>query len=474
MPTPVFVDGGTLPKPCCRLTGLLHHRSLLPGLCAVIGLAFAPTGFAKEPHSARSPAVQPLANDYVTIFESSDPDHIRCASPGLTRLNNGRLVASLDLAGIGLADLPGTKGKYRTSGNLVQGKVFTSDDHGQTWEHRADFPFRHARPFEAGDAVYVIGEDPDLCIIRSVDGGQTWSPSVRLSRNEYWHQAPCNVHYANGAVYLVMEKMVHPDIESWPVSIFAPVLMRGDLNKDLSLPENWTFASTLSFRDAVKKPLDMFGVPFFTSLKSKSHFPAPGRPMAPMGWLETNVVQFTDPSHYWHDPKGKTFHLWMRAHTGGTGLAAIAKVVENDDGSMNTMLEQVPSGKTMLYVPCPGGQMKFHVLWDEPSERFWLLSTQATDSMTRADRLPADRFELPNNERQRLQLHFSRNCIDWCFAGLVATGDSHNESRHYASMTIDGDHLHIASRSGDHRADSAHNCNLITFHTVKNFRDLVY
>jgi len=76
------------------------------------------------------------------------------------------------------------------------------------------------------------------------------------------------------------------------------------------------------------------------------------------------VVQFVDPGHYWFDPKGLTFHIWMRAHTGGAGYAAVAKVVEraHADGSMVTMLEKVPSGKTALFLPCPGGQMRFHVL----------------------------------------------------------------------------------------------------------------
>ena len=94
--------------------------------------------------------------------------------------------------------------------------------------------------------------------------------------------------------------------------------------------------------------------------------------------------------------------------------------------------------------------------------------------MTRADRLPEDRFNLPNNERRRLQLHFSTNCIDWCFAGLVAVGPVERGSRHYASMAIDGDDLHVLSRSGDERARNPHDGNLTTFHTVRNFRELVY
>jgi len=128
----------------------------------------------------------------------------------------------------------------------------------------------------------------------------------------------------------------------------------------------------------------------------------------------------------------------------------------------------------MLYVPLPGGQMKFHILYDEPTRLFWLLSSQSTDSMTRPDELPADRYNLPNNERHRLVLHFSRNCLDWCFAGLVATGAAPGQSRHYASMVIDGDDLHVLARSGDARARNAHDGNLITCHTVRGFRSLVY
>ena len=88
--------------------------------------------------------------------------------------------------------------------------------------------------------------------------------------------------------------------------------------------------------------------------------------------------------------------------------------------------------------------------------------------------MPSDRYNLPNNQRRRLQLHVSKNMIDWCFAGLVACGDGEKESRHYASMAIDGDDLVVLSRSGDSTAKSPHDGNLITFHRVKNFRRLVY
>ena len=41
-------------------------------------------------------------------------------------------------------------------------------------------------------------------------------------------------------------------------------------------------------------------------------------------------------------------------------------------------------------------------------------------------------------------------------------------------MTIDGDDLLVLSRSGDERAKSAHDGNLITLHRVKGLRELVY
>ncbi len=419
--------------------------------------------------------MRPLANEYVTVCESPDPASVHCYTPGLARLPGGRLVATMDFGGPGVAKHFGTVAGPNGNKLPLRGKVFTSDDHGKTWTARVAFPFLHARPFVAADSLYVLGQARDLMVIRSDDGGITWSQTVALTQGENWHQSACNVHYAHGCVYLVMEKRAARGIKAWPVASLAPVLMRGRVEDDLTRVENWTFASELVFEDAVDfRTLDFFAVPFFEMAPRRSTYPAPRRDMAPIGWLETNVVQILDPDHYWFDPSGKTFHLFMRAHTGGTGLAAMCKVVQQADGSMTTMPQQVPSGRKIVYLPMPGGQMRFHILYDDQTKLYWLLSSQATDSMTRAERLPRSRFNLPNNERHRLQLHFSKNCVDWCFAGIVAIAPDAGQGRHYASMVIDGDDLHVLSRSGDHRAKSAHDGNLITFHSVRDFRKLVY
>lgn len=420
--------------------------------------------------AAASP-IRPLANEFVAVGESPDPQNIPLYTPSILALPDGRLVAAYERGG---------KGRDR---NAPYAFILTSDDQGRTWTQRGATRMTHARLFTAGKSVYYLGQRGDLLAARSNDRGETWSEPAALTRGQSWHQSACNVWHARGNVYLVMERRVGTENKAWPVGSLAPVLMRAKETGDLTKAASWTFASELVFADLIpgykqnEPALEFFGVPFFRQTYPDRAVVAAEpkrRTNSPMGWLETNVVQITDPNHTWHDPSGRTFHLFMRAHTAGTGYAALAKVVEQPDGTMRTQLEAAPSGKKMLFVPMPGGQMRFHVCHDQKTKLYWLLSSQATDSMTRPDRLPAERYDLPNNERHRLVLHFSRNMVDWCFAGLVAKTDSPKEARHYAAMDIDGDDLVILSRSGDARAKSAHDGNLITFHRVRNFRELVY
>lgn len=436
------------------------------GLVVIFGSALAA--------SAAGP-VRPLANEFVLVGESPSPADTPLYSPSIVRLDSGRLVAAYTRA---------TK-DASTQGAGVE-VLLTSDDHGAKWTKRAEVPGAlQGRVFSAGSSLYYLSPGAGLPAMRSVDRGVTWSKPVLLTpKARVWQQTPANVWHANGNVYLAFERQ-NKAIDAWGPSEKALVLLRAREADDLTQPSAWTFSSELVFSDVVpgvrdntvnNTGLDFLGIPFF-----KQNYPnrapvatLPRRTMPPIGWVEPAVVQIVDPGHVWFDPGGRTFHILARAHTGGTGFACLTKVVEHPDGTMTMSLEHAPSGKTMLYLPVPGGHMRFHVLYDAKTKLYWILGSQATDSMTRPERLERDRFDLPYNERQRLVLHFSRNLVDWCFAGLVAKVDSPKASRHYASMDIDGDDLVILARSGDERAKSAHDGNLITFHRVKNFRELVY
>ncbi len=412
-----------------------------------------------------------LAKEYVRINDLTG-EGLFSFSPGICIAGDDGIIVTAGAAGDN-DKMTGYEIKGERYGNFVQGRIFKSADKGKSFERVCEFPFMHARPFKCGEKLYILGHCNDLMIIASDDNGNTWSDPVALTEGGDWHQAPCNVHYQNGCVYIVMEKRSPREINGWKVNNMAPVMMRACVESDLLDKANWTFASELYFDRAVKKEkLEYTGIPFFWTTPSTYVEIAPGRCCAEIGWLETNIVKFNDPDHYLYEKN--TLHLYMRAHTGLTNYAAMAKVVENEDGTMTTMLEKAPSGKFLTYIPLPGGQMKFHILYDEASSLYWLLSTQSTDSMTRAEKLPAERYNLPDNERRRLVLHFSKNCFDWCFAGVVAIGETEKMSRHYASMAVDGDDLLIVSRSGDDKAESAHNTNFVSFHKVKDFRKLIY
>jgi len=470
------------------------------GMCALMICAAAIT-FARAQDAAANTVqqtenqiggpVRPLAQDFVVVGESPSPERIPIYTPSILALPNGRLVASYEFGTTRMT--PEEKKSQYTF-------ILTSDDHGKTWQLRHRTTIIHGRIFSAGGKVYMLGHKGDLRIVASADNGENWGETVNLTQGMRWHQSACDVWKTRGNIYLVMEKHTEGKIKGWDVGELAPVLMRAKETDDLTKPSAWTFSNEMTMANSIpgykenKLPFEYFGVPYYTQNYPKITYPLltpekaaeyaaqkkkppreiTKRNFAPMGWLESNVVQITDPNHYWYDPTGHTFHIFMRAHTGRTNYAAVLKAVEKDDGSIQVGFESAPSGEKLLYLPFPGGHMRFHVLYDAQTKLYWLLCSQSTDSMARPETMSADQLNLPGNERQRMVLYFSKNMVDWCFAGLVAKVDSSKQSRHYASMDIDGDDLVILSRSGDERAESAHNGNLATFHRVKNFRNLVY
>jgi len=433
----------------------------------MLGLSFWAAWQVAAPAQVGGP-IRPLAQDYVLVAKSPDATNMPLYSPSIMRLKTGRLIASY------------TEARKKENTDKDFQVIVTSDDGGKTWTKRAESPATQGRIFEAGGKLYYLATGAGMPICQSTDDGVTWTEPVLLTdKSKTWQQTAANVWYANGNVYLVMELRVKK-IDAWGAGEKAPVLMRAKITDDLTQGKSWSYASELDFADLIPgyrendPQINYFGIPFYPQTYPTRSQISPGRSFSPMGWAEASVVQILDPDNYWYDPSGHTFHIFLRALTGMTNYGALCKVVENKDGTMTTSLETVPSGKKILFLPLPGGQMRFHVVYDEQTKLYWLLSSQTTDSMTRAEKLSPERHDLAFGERNRLVLHFSKNMVDWCFAGVVAIGASPKQSRHYASMAIDGNDLVILSRSGDEEAHSAHETNMITFHRVKNFRNLIY
>lgn len=377
----------------------------------------------------------------VVITESPAPDSVFLYTPGIVEGFDGRLVVSVDYGGPGTSVLDGSRsdfGDYK-SGNQI--RVLLSDDEGKTWrETSARIPMMHEILFKAGKSLYMIGHSGRLLITRSDDNGETWSEPSVLCPEPRWHQscAPVDIH--DGKITLVYEKWVS-DGHPWPG--VGPVLMQAKVDDDLTEASSWKF-SDLYNPDEDMEASRPSGIPLTD----------PGK----AGILETNVIRVYDEKNPFYDPSGKSVVLMMRASVGLPDIGVMMKGVEKPDGSL-AVEKLTKNGREMYFAHIPGADLKFYVVYDPESRLYWLLHSQMDGRM---------------NYRRRLALSYSPDLLKWTFAGLVAVGPSDNAARHYASMIIHGDDLLIVSRSGDEQARNSHDGNLVTFHIVKDFRDLTY
>ena len=377
----------------------------------------------------------------VVIAESPAPDSVFLYTPGIVEGFDGRLVVSVDYGGPGTSVLDGPRsdfGDYK-SGNQI--RILLSDDEGKTWrETSARIPMMHEILFKAGKSLYMIGHSGRLLITRSDDNGETWSEPSVLCPEPRWHQscAPVDIH--DGKVTLVYEKWVS-DGHPWPG--VGPVLMQAKVDDDLTEASSWKF-SDLYNPDEDMEASRPSGIPLTD----------PGK----AGILETNVIRVYDEKSPFYDPSGKSVVLMMRASVGIPDIGVMMRGVEKPDGSL-AVEKLTKNGREMYFAHIPGADLKFYVVYDPESRLYWLLHSQMDGRM---------------NYRRRLALSYSPDLLKWTFAGLVAVGPADNAARHYASMIIHGDDLLIVSRSGDERARNSHDGNLVTFHRVKDFRDLTY
>ena len=86
--------------------------------------------------------------------------------------------------------------------------------------------------------------------MRSDDNGTTWGPAVMLINDRTasgwdWYDKG-SVWYDMGRVYLGITHRVLDKGRGWPPADYAPVVMRGPVDADLTKVENWTFSDEFS------------------------------------------------------------------------------------------------------------------------------------------------------------------------------------------------------------------------------------
>ena len=411
----------------------MFQRHSFPFLMLALALAAVSCG-------GPSGAGRPVADEQV-IASSPAPDSVFLYTPAIAEGLDGRFVVAVDYGGPGTGILDGPRSDFGDypAGNQI--RVYLSDDKGRTWRETASrIPMMHEILFKAGDRLYMIGHSGRLLITRSDDNGETWSEPAVLCPEPRWHQSCTAVDVYDGKVTLVYEKWV-ADGHPWPG--VGPVLMRADEQADLTQASNWKFS------DLYDPDADM-------DAARPSGIPVVGGKAA--GILETNVVRIYNPSHPFYDATGKSVVLLSRASTGFPDIGVMLRGYEREDGSLAIGRCHLDNGD-VLFVHIPGANLKFHLVYDPKSELYWLLHSQIDGRM---------------NARRRLALSYSPDLLHWTFAGLVAVGPTDRSARHYATMIVNGDDLCIVSRSGDEQARNAHDGNIVTFHRVRNFRDLVY
>jgi len=397
--------------------------------------------------------------DEKILYHSPDPQGLYCYTPWIDHAFNGRLVASFDIAGPSLKKESGPFSDHGDFGSN-QMRIYISDDNGYSWRETGRLPMLHARVFAAGKALYAFGHSARILIARSDDNGETWSEPVTLDHPLTQYQKDEINSFGNGAggyekvngkVWITWERT--PDLDGWNGG--DPIVMCADENDDLSKVESWRFSNVLKFRDVVNT------LPAPTAEKS-------------LCWLESSLLFERDKTNLFYDPEFKHPLVFLRLSSGAFhNCAAMLQGNEAEDGTLSLDLPEHPAGNKFMYVPFPGGNMKFQTIWDEKSQLYWLIATTTrvgTFMNLNSEALsPHIRW---NSERRQLGLFYSRNAFDWLLAGIVAGGETESQSRHYASLATAGDDMIVMSRSGDTDAKSTHDTDMITYHRIKDFRSL--
>jgi len=400
------------------------------GILLLVG--FAVTANAEEESNIAFAWGKPMAQEFVTVHEvreSGKADEWICVgSPDLIRLSDGRLIASMELW-------------LQMPGNGIEGGIDypnhclikASDDNGKTWNQISTTGVTWGSLFQANGALYLIGNNPhkrSIILVRSEDGGQSWSEESVLFSDSQYHGAPTPVLFKNGFVYRAFEDTHRP---------FSSLVVAGDLSKDLLDPASWRMSNKVPAPQNVeclmREPMDK-----------------------PVEWIEGNIL----------DVRGELL-VFLRTSMNPERVTGIAGVCElTDDGErMNYRFLQ--------YHAMPGGQNKFDIVYDPPSDLFWSCVTIAPDSYQDPKPLIEKGFKgMPGNMRRILVLAYSRDALNWFQAGCVAMSKNPMESFHYSSQLVDGSDLLVLSRTslGGELPYNNHDTNRITLHRVKDFRSL--
>ncbi len=329
-------------------------------------------------------------------------------SPSLAVLANGYYIASHDFFG------PKTKEDHTA--------IFCSKNAGKTWEKLTVFKGQYwSTLFVHKGALYIIGTSTHngyVVIRRSTDGGLTWTiprdrnTGLLISQGEY-HCAPVPVVVHKGRIWRAMEDRYPP--KGW-ASNLRSFVMSAPIDADLLRADSWTMSNRLSFDQQW-----------------------PGK-----AWLEGNIVI---------TPQNKLVNI-LRVESKDEEIAAIVRISE--DGKI------VSFDPDKDFIHFFGGSNKFAIRYDRLTRRYWSLVNKQRN---------------PTAYRNILTLVSSGDLRNWKVESIILRHhDSEKHAFQYIDLLFEGQDIIAVSRTayddGLGGAHTAHDANYITFHRIRNFREL--
>jgi len=374
--------------------------------------------------SNRLSAVSPPG---VVVSHFPQSSGIYIGSPGLCILPDGTYLASHDEFGPKSTEMTGGPGRTR---------IFRSNDKGETWKQIAVIDGQYwSSMFLHKETLYHLGCDKvfgNIVIRKSSDNGVTWSTPTDSSNGVLFEgtydTGPMSVLVHKGRIWrgvAHMDKALN-ETGGWGKG-YAPMVISAPVDADLLKAESWKKTNYLPYNSAYLN----------------GQFQC---------WLEVNMVV---------SPQGELCGI-SRVNTFPGNGEQVAFIKISPDG------EKISFDPQTGFVKFPGATKKFSIHYDEKSQRYWTISNEIA---------PEFQMEILGSIRNRQALSCSKDLKTWEKCQVVLEHPDHlTHGFQYIEFTFDGDDIIFVSRTAfddeENGAHQAHDANYLTFHRIKNFRDL--